>query len=68
MNTLSFGEIFVAIQAVSIYTTMRLIVYGREYFFSDTSLLDTMSVSVASTRLDLMTETLLIHVRRLAPF
>ena len=45
METLSFGEIFVAIQAVAIYTTMRLIVYGREYFSSDSSLLDTMGVS-----------------------
>ncbi|CAK7204086.1 hypothetical protein SEUCBS139899_006838 [Sporothrix eucalyptigena] len=43
MNSLSFGEIFASIQAVAIYTTMRLIVYGREYFYSDTSLLDTMS-------------------------
>ncbi|CAK7220494.1 hypothetical protein SCUCBS95973_004176 [Sporothrix curviconia] len=43
MTSLSFGEIFVSIQAVAIYTTMRLIVYGREYFLSDMSLLDTMS-------------------------
>lgn len=39
---MSFGEIFVAIQAISIYTTMRLVVYGREYFHQDMSLLDTM--------------------------
>ncbi|CAK7230801.1 hypothetical protein SBRCBS47491_007709 [Sporothrix bragantina] len=43
LHSLSFGEIFASIQAVSIYTTMRLIVYGREYFFADMSLLDTMS-------------------------
>ncbi|KIH88423.1 hypothetical protein SPBR_06801 [Sporothrix brasiliensis 5110] len=42
LRSLSFGEIFVSIQALAIYTTMRLIVYGREYFCSDMSLLDTM--------------------------
>lgn len=47
MESLSLGEIFVALQAVAIYTTMRLIVYGREYFFSDASLLDTMSVRIS---------------------
>ncbi|ERT02128.1 hypothetical protein HMPREF1624_00425 [Sporothrix schenckii ATCC 58251] len=42
LRSLSFGEIFVSIQALAIYTMMRLIVYGREYFCSDMSLLDTM--------------------------
>jgi hypothetical protein len=44
---MSFGDILVAIQALTIYTTMRLIVYGREYFSFDMSLLDTMGVRIS---------------------